>query len=695
MAGGGILFSLVILTIILGSKVLKETQETRRRAYNQEETQGFSWQPPASPFGFSGTGYWWDSYVDSSLPLWKESGARWIRETVNWVFVQNKKSDLEQGIFHWEALDRHLNRFTQAGIMPLLVLGFNVEEESGGGLKEVVSCPDLTPVYYEPHLKRRISYWENYVFHLVARYGKSRYDLGPGYRQGKVRYWEIWNEPDFKGGGTYLTPQDYQRLVKATYRIIKEVDPGAKVVFGGLSDEISPGESEFSGSKLLPRTREYLQGVIGNGSTCSYFDILGIHPYRALRQNKLVDYVHEIERFLKDRHCEKPIWITEIGLTGSMRGSSQGEDGFSEAVKRAYREVIPGGKLYQKVKKVFWYRLTPNCSNCSLSEESFSLVSCQKEDSQDHRCLQWERRKGFFTYKQLAWQHFWQGRELKLAKTSSLQEQISRFYWESATLDSQPRRIFWGEDAEKRGLVKPLSGGVVVEDGSVLKPEEGCFYLHPYWDSKGYIKGTGEIQVPWGERVRLRLLLAFPKDREGTDGVRVKVEVKDPANPKRFPLLAEKSVFYDQRKKVLWLDMTPYRGEKVALILTQLASPTKKFAGNSYRDLLVWCMKEQVEEVKASQVITPSPTVAPTRVPVTNTPVPTASPIPTAEPSPTGESMSGCRCTSLLEVARFASELVEYNFYSQNYQSRFDCNGDREINSGDLSACLDKYIFQQ
>ena len=53
LAGGGILFSLVILTIILGSKVLKETQETRRRAYNQEETQGFSWQPPASPFGFS------------------------------------------------------------------------------------------------------------------------------------------------------------------------------------------------------------------------------------------------------------------------------------------------------------------------------------------------------------------------------------------------------------------------------------------------------------------------------------------------------------------------------------------------------------------------------------------------------------------------------------------------------------------
>ena len=52
----------------------------------------------------------------------------------------------------------------------------------------------------------------------------------------RVKYWEIWNEPDTK---TYWIPQDemkaYTALLKKVYPAIKKIDPTCKVLMGGVS----------------------------------------------------------------------------------------------------------------------------------------------------------------------------------------------------------------------------------------------------------------------------------------------------------------------------------------------------------------------------------------------------------------------------------------------------------------------------
>lgn len=66
--------------------------------------------------------------------------------------------------------------------------------------------------------------WENYVRNMVQRF------------KDRVKHWEIWNEPD-GGGDFFASPLSiWAELVKSAYKVIKEEDPQAKVITGGLQD---------------------------------------------------------------------------------------------------------------------------------------------------------------------------------------------------------------------------------------------------------------------------------------------------------------------------------------------------------------------------------------------------------------------------------------------------------------------------
>jgi hypothetical protein len=61
--------------------------------------------------------------------------------------------------------------------------------------------------------------WENYVFRTVEHYRE------------RIRHWEVWNEPYWKGFFTG-TPEEYAELLKVACRAIKRADPQAVVVGG-------------------------------------------------------------------------------------------------------------------------------------------------------------------------------------------------------------------------------------------------------------------------------------------------------------------------------------------------------------------------------------------------------------------------------------------------------------------------------
>jgi hypothetical protein len=80
--------------------------------------------------------------------------------------------------------------------------------------------------------------WEEYCRQIARRY------------KGKVRYYEIWNEPDI--GVFWLgTDEEYARLLRVAYRAIKAEDPDAIVGTAGFAYSTEPAIGNFGGHVTL------------------------------------------------------------------------------------------------------------------------------------------------------------------------------------------------------------------------------------------------------------------------------------------------------------------------------------------------------------------------------------------------------------------------------------------------------------
>ena len=130
------------------------------------------------------------------------------------------------------------------------------------------------------------NYYANYVYQLVNQYGDF------------VKFYEVWNEPDFSfSGNAWLPPGNpnswwdsnpnpcdyslaapifhYIRLLRISYEVIKTVDPTAYVGTGGL------GNPAFLDA-ILRNTDNPSGGSINNDYPLTggaYFDVMSYHSY--------------------------------------------------------------------------------------------------------------------------------------------------------------------------------------------------------------------------------------------------------------------------------------------------------------------------------------------------------------------------------------------------------------------------------
>jgi len=191
----------------------------------------------------------------------------------------------------------------------------------------------------------------------VERYDGDGINDAPG--SPVVTHWQIENEVDghnFWGD----TPENYARLLKASYQIIKKANPKARVIIAGASS--IDGFYKF----YIPVLKE-LQNIADKRDE-RYFDVFDIHWYGYVGEYRKIEN-HDLSSFMdsyngtlsKYGYGNTPLWITETGTYGGKRvvgkrGESLPEQDeavqAAELVKR-YISFIGNG-----VKKVFWYQMT-------------------------------------------------------------------------------------------------------------------------------------------------------------------------------------------------------------------------------------------------------------------------------------------------------------------------------------------------
>ncbi len=208
---------------------------------------------PIVPFG---TWRLWDAYV-------------------SWPWLAPQKNTWD-----FTVLDQYVALAEQKHVEILLPLGLSPAWASARPAEPSAYSPGYAA---EP---ASIDDWRDYVRTVATRY------------KNRVRYYEIWNEPNlpqfFSG-----TSQQMLQLSCAAYTVLKQVDPAVQVV--------SPSATAAPGVQWLAA---YLQA---GGASCA--DIIGFHFYVSPQAPEaMVRLIFQVRDTMANRGAaNKPLWNTETG----------------------------------------------------------------------------------------------------------------------------------------------------------------------------------------------------------------------------------------------------------------------------------------------------------------------------------------------------------------------------------------------
>jgi len=194
----------------------------------------------------------------------------------------------QRGVYQWDKLDHLVDLVTREGGMDILFT-LPIASKWNGENKQVNMMG--FPIGRTHFPTKDMESFRDFCQTLAARY------------KGRIKYYEAWNEPDFLmfwKGDMQPDAAEYLPFLKEAYKTIKETDPDAIILNGGLA---KPQETLWL-NKLLD---------LGGGS---YFDIMNIHIYPAFA--RYPDALDVTEKILARHHLVKTIWVTETSTTGTF-----------------------------------------------------------------------------------------------------------------------------------------------------------------------------------------------------------------------------------------------------------------------------------------------------------------------------------------------------------------------------------------
>jgi hypothetical protein len=209
-------------------------------------------------------------WPDVPIPAWRLWDAR-----VSWPQLEPSA-----GQWNFELLDKFLALAEAHETEVLLPLGLSPHWASARPQEKSVYQPGFAA---EP---RNMQDWRDYVTTVVT------------HCKGRVRAYEIWNEPNKKGFYSGTT-EEMVALAKEASEIIHRIDPAATVV--------SPAATENSGVDWLT---EFLRD--GGGR---YVDVIAFHFYVAPQPPEaMVPLIERVKQAMAAAGAgDKPLWNTEAG----------------------------------------------------------------------------------------------------------------------------------------------------------------------------------------------------------------------------------------------------------------------------------------------------------------------------------------------------------------------------------------------
>ncbi|RYX86347.1 hypothetical protein EON83_01365 [bacterium] len=263
--------------------------------------------------------------IDRETALMGALNMRMCRYDFNWHVVQPNGPDE----WKWDVYDRLIAAFVRNRVTPESIMAYSTKWGSTGPT-DTADWSDWAkaPPRIEPYTK--------FLTETVKRYGPtSPY---------KLRYWEIWNEPDiafWKG-----TAEQYGELFDASMKAIKAVDPNAMIMNGGFSETRRRPtfiSDWWKASKIHP-------DIV---ALHSHMDPQGLYSADSHFKSDVPDWKGQI-------------WMNEAGYS-SFRGGSE-RDQAQYLIKKIAISASLGHRAY------LWYDLRDDGTDNNEIEHNWGLV---------------------------------------------------------------------------------------------------------------------------------------------------------------------------------------------------------------------------------------------------------------------------------------------------------------------------------
>lgn len=296
--------------------------------------------------------------MDRSIAMMVDAGVQWVRASITWSTVEQ---DTKGVLSSWwmPELDYAIRQARAAGLEVLMPIADGVPYWASA---DPAKYEDATGRHWNIAWKpMNISDYVDFARTIVTRYAA----LG-------VHHYEVWNEPNYvRFWPSGPNAAEYTALLQAAYPAIKEADPDATVVMGGLSGSDYP----------------FLEAMYAAGAR-GYFDIAAVHPYThdddptlcwnepgTTRHAKFaLCGIEEVRRTMLANGDTSSIWLTEMGWSTSAVNNGVSEETQADYLTKAFTEI----ERYPYVTNTFWYSFRSNWwSNNDPTdlEANYGLVS--------------------------------------------------------------------------------------------------------------------------------------------------------------------------------------------------------------------------------------------------------------------------------------------------------------------------------
>lgn len=290
-----------------------------------------------------------------------------MRIPISWSAVQ----PVQGGAPDWRGIDALVRG---AAIAKIEVLPF-ISGAPSWAVAADTSIVSQPPVTLPVKTGAQRSAWTAFLTLAVQRYGPGGafWAENPTLPAKPIRAWQIWNEENFLYFVARPNPADYGKLVKISDAAISAVDPGAKIVLGGMfaypkeaRARVTPRKAYFA-TEFLEKMYRQTPGIK------SRFDAIALHPYTS-DFSLLAPQIEEVRATLEaSKDPGKALWITELGWSSQPRSGTnsfaKGPAGQAKQLKGAFT-LLRNNRAKWRIQRVFWFSVDDQPGVCNFCDGS-------------------------------------------------------------------------------------------------------------------------------------------------------------------------------------------------------------------------------------------------------------------------------------------------------------------------------------